>query len=48
MRTEIEHLLKDDSARCQLGESGRETVRKRHTCMHRAEQLIGIYEEMSR
>jgi len=47
MRAEIEHLLKDDKARRQLGESGRETIRKHHTCMHRAQQLIGIYEEMT-
>jgi spore maturation protein CgeB len=46
MSSEIEHLLKDDAARKQLGESGRETIRNRHTCTHRAEQLIGIYEEM--
>lgn len=48
MHAEIEHLLKDDAARQQLGESGRQTVRERHTCTHRAEQLIGIYEEISR
>ena len=48
MRAEIDRLLRDDAARHQLGESGRDTVRRRHTCMHRAEQLIGIYEEMSR
>lgn len=48
MRAEIEHMLKDDRARRQLGENGRETIRKRHTCMHRAEQLVGIFEEMTR
>ena len=48
MRAEIEHLLKDDAARRQLGESGRESILKYHTCMHRAEQLVGIYEEMTR
>jgi spore maturation protein CgeB len=48
MQTEIEHLLRDDAARAQLGESGRETVLKHHTCMHRAQQLVGIYEEMTR
>ena len=47
MTSEIQYLLKDDRARAQLGESGRETIKKRHTCMHRAEQLIGIYEEMA-
>lgn len=48
MRAEMSHLLKDDRARRQLGENGRETILKRHTCRHRAEQLIGIYEEMLR
>ena len=48
MRAEIEHLLRDDAARRQLGQSGRESILKYHTCMHRAEQLIGIYEEMTR
>ncbi|HET9742369.1 MAG TPA: glycosyltransferase [Terriglobales bacterium] len=47
MRSEIERLLRDNAARRQLGESGRETIRKRHTCRHRAEQLIGIYEEIA-
>ena len=48
MSAEINHLLKNDRARAQLGESGRETISKRHTCMHRAEQLVGIYEELTR
>lgn len=48
MHGEIEHMLKDDRARRQLGENGRETILKHHTCTHRAEQLIGIYEEMVR
>jgi spore maturation protein CgeB len=48
MQAQIEHLLSDEAARRQLGESGRETIRRRHTCMHRAQQLIGIYEEMTR
>ena len=48
MKAEIEHMLIDGRARQQLGENGRETIRKHHTCMHRAEQLVGIYEEMTR
>ena len=48
MRAEIEHLLNDEKARIQLGESGRDTIRNHHTCMHRAQQLIGIYEEITR
>ena len=45
MRATIEDLLRDKAARIQLGVSGRETIQKHHTCRHRAEQLIGIYEE---
>ena len=48
MAAEIRHMLQDDRARSQLGESGRETILKYHTCAHRAEQLIGIYGEMTR
>jgi spore maturation protein CgeB len=48
MRAEIEHLLNDAGARKQLGESGRQSILQRHTCAHRAEQLIGIYEEMAK
>lgn len=48
MKAEIEHLLIDDRARRQLGENGRQTIRSSHTCRHRAEQLVGIYEEMTR
>jgi spore maturation protein CgeB len=47
MRAEIDHLLRDEKARRQLGENGRETIARRHTCRHRAEQLIGIYEELT-
>jgi spore maturation protein CgeB len=48
MKAEIEHLLGDEAARRQIGECGLRTVRKRHTCAHRAEQLISICEELSR
>jgi len=46
-RSEIEHLLRDENAREQLAQSGLATVRSRHTCRHRAEQLIQICEEMA-
>jgi spore maturation protein CgeB len=44
MKAEMEHLLRDDAARRQLASNGLETVRARHTCRHRAEQLIDICE----
>jgi len=47
MRDAIAHLLRDARAREQLGQQGRETICRRHTCAHRAEQLISIYEEIA-
>lgn len=48
MAAEIEHLLKDDAARAQIAASGLETIKKRHTCAHRAAQLTEICEELGR
>ena len=39
---ELKNLLRDDEARAQLAASGLETVRARHTCAHRAQQLQEI------
>jgi len=47
MKAEIEHLLRDDAARQQLAASGMETIRRRHTCEHRAEQLVEICKELN-
>ncbi len=46
MRAEIERLLRDDGARRQIAENGLATIRRRHTCAHRARQLIEICEEL--
>jgi len=46
LKSELERLLNDDRARAQLAASGMETIRSRHTCDHRAEQLLGICEEL--
>jgi spore maturation protein CgeB len=48
MRAEIERLLIDDTARRQLGESGLQTICSRHTCRHRAQELVEICEELGR
>jgi spore maturation protein CgeB len=48
MTGEIEFLLGDEGARAQIAASGLETIRKRHTCAHRAQQLIEICEEVRR
>lgn len=47
MKWEIEYLLRDDKAREQLAANGMETIRKRHTCVHRAQQLVEICEELN-
>jgi len=44
MEAEIRFLLRDESARKQIAANGLDTIRKRHTCAHRAEQLMQIYE----
>jgi len=46
MISELKHLLHDDAARQQLAASGLETVRARHTCAHRAQQLADICHEL--
>ena len=43
---ELKNLLNDDAARQQLAASGLETIRARHTCAHRAQQLEGICHEL--
>jgi spore maturation protein CgeB len=48
MTAEIEQLLKDEGARHQIARSGLETIRNRHTCAHRATQLLEICSELSR
>ena len=48
MEAEIRRLLHDDEARQQMASSGLETIRRRHTCAHRALQLLDICEELGR
>ena len=48
MRAELQSLLNDPVARTQLAVNGLQAIRTRHTCAHRAEQLIDIYEELGR
>ncbi|HZQ19530.1 MAG TPA: glycosyltransferase [Terriglobales bacterium] len=46
MVTELTRLLNDAAACAQLASNGLETIRSRHTCAHRAEQLIEICREL--
>ncbi|MGZ4821041.1 MAG: CgeB family protein [Terriglobales bacterium] len=48
MVAEIEHLLRDEWARRQIADNGLQTIRRRHTCAHRAEQLLDIIDELGR
>jgi spore maturation protein CgeB len=48
MEAEIQHFLRDDTARQQLAAHGLKTIQEKHTCAHRARQLVGICEELSR
>ena len=46
MNDAIQWLLRDDAARRQIGANGRETILQRHTCAHRAAQLVEICGEL--
>jgi spore maturation protein CgeB len=46
MTSMMAELLRDSSAREQLAQSGLECILRRHTCLHRAEQLTAICEEV--
>jgi spore maturation protein CgeB len=48
MKAELEYLLRDPAARREIAEHGLRTIHERHTCAHRAEQLISIVEELAR
>jgi spore maturation protein CgeB len=48
MKTKIQRLLRDDSARRQIGANGRQTILQRHTCAHRALQLVDICEGLGK
>ena len=47
MKAELEFLLSDETARSQIAANGIKTIQERHTCAHRASQLISICEELS-
>ena len=48
MVNELKQLLGDAQARAQLAANGLETIRARHTCAHRAEQLVEICRELEK
>ncbi len=46
MISELKYLLRDEAARRQLAANGLQTVRARHTCAHRAQQLVEICHQL--
>jgi len=46
LKGQVEELVRDDRARAQIALNGLETIRRRHTCEHRADQLMEICEEL--
>ncbi len=48
MQGELERLIHDDAACAQIAANGLKTVRERHSCAHRAAQLISICEELEK
>jgi spore maturation protein CgeB len=47
MQARLSELIRDHTARRQIGEQGAKAIRERHTCAHRARQLISICEELA-
>lgn len=47
MKAELEELIADPLARRQIAEHGLRTIHERHTCAHRARQLISICEDIA-
>jgi spore maturation protein CgeB len=48
MTAELRRLISDPAARQQLSANGQETIQARHTCAHRARQLLEICEELGK
>ena len=46
MKRTLRRLLAEDGARQQLAAHGLATIRARHTCRHRTDQLLGIYAQV--
>jgi len=48
MRTHLQTLVHDETRRDALAAQGLETIRRRHTCAHRVDELMGILQELGR
>ncbi|HVL64267.1 MAG TPA: glycosyltransferase [Actinomycetota bacterium] len=47
MTSLMKELVNDDDLARSLAEHGRETILERHTCAHRVDELLTVYEELS-
>jgi spore maturation protein CgeB len=47
MKQHLRDLLNDDAMASELARHGIETIRARHTCAHRVDELLGIYAELA-
>lgn len=48
MRSEIGRLVRDEAARSEMARRGLQTILTRHTCAHRAQELLDICGELAR
>ncbi|MFO0753166.1 MAG: glycosyltransferase [Thermodesulfovibrionales bacterium] len=46
MERHLRALLQDEALRRELAEHGRRTILRRHTCGHRVDELLALYEEL--
>ena len=46
MTSHLKTLLADDNLRRELAQHGLRTIKERHTCAHRVDQLLSIYDEL--
>ena len=47
MKKHMRALLEDKQMARDLAEHGLRTIQARHTCAHRVDELLGIYEELT-
>lgn len=47
MRAQLRGLLSDEGMAASVAAHGRETILRRHTCVHRVDELLGIYDELA-
>jgi spore maturation protein CgeB len=46
MREHLRNVLHDSALASELAEHGRRTILARHTCAHRVDELMSIYQQI--